>query len=72
LLNTKKLILWDASVGQHRDSLQTTFLVFPVGVSIRKPFAEPTFEQATYTKNISPLNQCPLLLQTDLELYGLS
>jgi hypothetical protein len=45
-------------------------LFFPVGASISKPFAEPTFEQAIYyVKNIPLLNQFPLLLKTDLELY---
>jgi hypothetical protein len=43
--------------------------VFPVSASICKPFAEPTFEQATYVKNIHILNQCTLLLKIDLELY---
>jgi hypothetical protein len=32
---------------QHKASLQTTFGLFPVGENKCKPFAEPTFEQAT-------------------------
>jgi hypothetical protein len=55
---------------KHRTSLQATFVVFPVGASICKPFAEPNFEQATYVKRDIPiLNQCPLVLNIDLELY---
>jgi hypothetical protein len=42
---------------QHRTSLQATFVFFSVGASICKPFAETTFEQATYVKNIYLFNQ---------------
>jgi hypothetical protein len=57
------------SHDENPTSLYTTFVVFPVGASICKPFAEPTFGQALYAKNIPLLNQCLLILKTGQELY---
>jgi hypothetical protein len=52
---------------QHRTH---TFVVFIVGASICKPFAEPTFEQATYVKKSIPiLTQCPVVSKIELEHY---
>jgi hypothetical protein len=70
----KSVILDNASFVRSYDKSPTqNFFInyiccFPVGSSICKPLAVPTFEQATYVKYTPLLKLSPFLLRTELEL----